>query len=193
MRSPASIPSGPTSRRRANFAAAANSWAPSRWSPPIRTFDGADRTIEQGDQLVVHVTTPDRYGIALLLATGSDAHLDALRALARRKGFVLDRDGLSRNGRVVARRTEAEIYAALGLPYIAPELRETGKEVQLRAEGKAARAGDPGRPPRRAACPYDGVGRLRQPGGHGGSHATSAATPTSASPTIRSRRTMPAD
>ena len=41
-----------------------------------------------------------------------------------------------------------------------------------RAEGKAAGAGDPGRPPGRAARPYDGVGRLRQPRGHGGSHAT---------------------
>ena len=48
---------------------------------------GADRTIEQGDQLVVHVTAPARFGIALLLATGSDAHLKAVRALARRKGL----------------------------------------------------------------------------------------------------------
>jgi DNA polymerase (family 10) len=97
---------------------------------------GADRTIEQGDQLVVHVTRPERHGIALLLATGSDAHVDALRALARRKGLRLDRDGLSRNGRVVAQRTEEEIYAALGLPCIAPELRETGKEVQRALKGK---------------------------------------------------------
>jgi DNA polymerase (family 10) len=97
---------------------------------------GGDKTIEQGGQLVVHVTSPDRYGIALLLATGSDAHVDALRALARRKGFGLDRDGLSRNGRIAAQRTEQEIYAALGLPYIAPELRETGKEVQLALRGK---------------------------------------------------------
>jgi DNA polymerase (family 10) len=97
---------------------------------------GADRTVEQGDQLVVHVTSPPRFGIALLLVTGSDAHVDALRPLARRKGFDLDRDGLSRNGRVVAQRTEEEIYAALDLPYIAPELRETGKEVQLALNGK---------------------------------------------------------
>ncbi|SEP49175.1 DNA polymerase (family 10) [Rhodospirillales bacterium URHD0017] len=95
-----------------------------------------DRTIKQGDQLVVHVTNPARFGTALLLATGSDAHLDALRALARRKGFALDRNGLSRNGRVVAQRTEQEIYAALGLPYIAPELRETGKEVRHALKGK---------------------------------------------------------
>jgi len=97
---------------------------------------GADRTIEQGDQLVVHVTSPARFGIALLLATGSDAHVDALRALARRKGLDLDRGGVSRNGRVIAQRTEQEIYAALGLTYIAPELRETGKEVQLALKGK---------------------------------------------------------
>ena len=41
-----------------------------------------------------------------------------------------------KDGRVVAQRTEDEIYAALGLPYIAPELRETGKEVELAREGK---------------------------------------------------------
>ena len=42
---------------------------------------GKDRT-EQGDQLTIHVTSRDRYGIALLLATGSDQHLEALRARA---------------------------------------------------------------------------------------------------------------
>ncbi|GEP59888.1 DNA polymerase/3'-5' exonuclease PolX [Reyranella soli] len=99
-------------------------------------LNGDDKTIEHGDELVVHVTTPARFGIALLLATGSDAHVDALRALARRKGLGLDRDGVTRKGRVLAQRTEQEVYAALGLPYIAPELRETGKEVQLALKGK---------------------------------------------------------
>jgi DNA polymerase (family 10) len=97
---------------------------------------GEDTTIEQGDQLVVHVTRPERYGIALLRATGSDAHLHALRKVARRKKLALHADGVLKDGRVVAQRTEDEIYAALGLPYIAPELRETGKEVELAREGK---------------------------------------------------------
>ena len=96
---------------------------------------GADRTIEQGDQLIVHVTCPARFGIALLFATGSDAHLKALAALARRKGLSLDAEGLSRKGSIVAQRTEEEIYAALGLPFIAPELRELGKEVRLALDG----------------------------------------------------------
>jgi DNA polymerase (family X) len=99
-------------------------------------LSGADRTIEQGDQLVVHVTCPARFGIALLFATGSDAHLKALRALARRKGLSLDAEGLSTKGHIVAQRTEEEIYAALDLPFIAPELRESGKEVGLALDGK---------------------------------------------------------
>jgi DNA polymerase (family X) len=97
---------------------------------------GGDRTIEQGDQLVVHVTAPERFGIALLFATGSDAHLKALRAQARRKGLSLDAEGLSKKGGIVAGRTEEEIYAALGLPLIAPELRESGREVGLALAGQ---------------------------------------------------------
>jgi DNA polymerase (family 10) len=95
-----------------------------------------DRTVEQGDALVVHVTTPERFGIALLRATGAATHLDALAALARRKGLQLDAAGLSRKGRVVASRTEEDIYRALGLPFIAPELRETGREVALARKGE---------------------------------------------------------
>ena len=95
----------------------------------------SDRTIEQGDQMIVHVTHPERYGVTLLFATGAEGHLTALRAVARRQGLALESDGLLRNGRVVARQTEQEIYGALGLPYIAPELRETGKEVQLALNG----------------------------------------------------------
>jgi len=98
-------------------------------------LSGSDRTIEQSDQLVVHVTRPERYGIALLLATGATDHLETLRALARRRGLALEADGVRKNGRVIAGRTEAGIYAALGLPYIAPELRETGKEVDLALNG----------------------------------------------------------
>ena len=58
--------------------------------------------------------------------------------MARRTGLGLDRDGVTRNKRIVAQGTEQEIYAALGLPYIAPELRETGKEMQLALKGKLA-------------------------------------------------------
>jgi DNA polymerase (family 10) len=96
---------------------------------------GGDRTIAQGAELTVHVTRPERYGIALLFATGSRDHLEALQALAHKKDLTLEADGLRSPGRMIAQRSEPDIYAALGLPYIAPELRETGKEVELALKG----------------------------------------------------------
>jgi DNA polymerase (family 10) len=96
---------------------------------------GDTAVIRQGG-LTVHVASPERHGIALLLATGSSAHLDALCALAESKGLTLDAAGLRKRGKVVAGETETAIYEALGLPFIPPELRETGEEVRLAEEGR---------------------------------------------------------
>jgi DNA polymerase (family X) len=95
---------------------------------------GKDKT-EQGDQLTIHVTSRERYGIALLLATGSDQHIAALRARAAKKGCTLDEMGLHKKNRILA-KTEEDIYAALGLPFIPAELRETGTEVERAAAGE---------------------------------------------------------
>jgi DNA polymerase (family 10) len=96
---------------------------------------GKDRT-EQGDQLTIHVTSRERYGIALLLATGSDKHIAALRSLAEKKGYTLDETGLQKKNRLLASKTEEDIYKALDLPFIPPELRETGDEVARAAAGE---------------------------------------------------------
>ena len=97
---------------------------------------GQNRTITAGDSLTVHVTAKDRYGITLLLATGSDDHIAALRAVAQHNNYLIDEGGLRSKNRVVASRTEADIYDALGLPFIEPEMRESGAEVQTALEGK---------------------------------------------------------
>ena len=97
---------------------------------------GKNRTITAGDSLTVHVTSKDRYGITLLLATGSPEHIEALRIVAQSKGCTLDEDGLHKKNRIIASKTEEDIYDALGLPFIAPELRETGAEVQMALEHK---------------------------------------------------------
>jgi DNA polymerase (family 10) len=92
---------------------------------------GADvGTIRSGSQLRIHVTEPVHYGITLLRASGSAAHLDQLQALATHKGFTLDAAGLHRGRKSVA-KSEEEIYAALGLPFIEPELREGTDEIAL--------------------------------------------------------------
>jgi DNA polymerase (family 10) len=82
-------------------------------------------------ELTVHVANQDRVGAALLFATGSQSHLKQLQKLAKNKGLDLDENGLRRNGKPVAGRTEGEIYRALGLSFIEPELREGRGEIDL--------------------------------------------------------------
>jgi DNA polymerase (family 10) len=92
---------------------------------------GARTKRQKFGELTVYVAGPSRFGAALLFATGSENHLDQLQKLARRKGFSLDETGLYREEKLVTARTEAEIYGALGLPFIEPELREGRGEIAL--------------------------------------------------------------
>jgi DNA polymerase (family X) len=82
---------------------------------------------------------PDGWAAALLHATGSDAHLAALEAHAAPRGFRLGADGVYRSGERVPAAEEDEVYAALGLPWIAPELREGMGEVAAAAVGSLPR------------------------------------------------------
>jgi DNA polymerase (family 10) len=67
----------------------------------------------------------------MLFATGSVSHLNQLQTLAKKNSLSLDADGLRRNGKVIAAGTEEEIYEALGLSFIEPELREGRGEIAL--------------------------------------------------------------
>jgi len=60
------------------------------------------------------MTDKKRYGATLLVATGSEKHVEELRAIATGRGMVLTEDGLRRAGKLIAGRSEEEIYAALG-------------------------------------------------------------------------------
>ncbi|HEX5279907.1 MAG TPA: PHP domain-containing protein, partial [Micropepsaceae bacterium] len=95
-----------------------------------------DTQLSGAEGMTVYITTRARYGIALLLATGSEKHIAALRELAAARGWTLDPKGLRDGKRILASATEAEVYARLGLPFIVPELRETGAEVELAQQGR---------------------------------------------------------
>src|SRR4051812_29315430 len=96
----------------------------------VEAPDAAAQTIRSGSQLQIHLTDPAHYGAALLRGTGSAMHFEQLEALAARKRFRLDAGGLHLGRRVIG-RTEHDIYQALGLPFIPPELREGTDEIAL--------------------------------------------------------------
>jgi DNA polymerase (family X) len=99
-------------------------------------LQGPPEILQASAELSVHLAGPRSYGIALLHATGSERHIGALGTLAAAKGLSLEKDGLRRGSKIVASKTEAAIYRALGLPLIAPELREGSDEIELALAGR---------------------------------------------------------
>jgi DNA polymerase (family 10) len=82
-------------------------------------------------QIDLRVIRPPEYGAALQYFTGSKEHNIALRTLALEQGYKLSEYGLfDRAGRRVAGETEEGVYAALGLDWIPPELRENRGELE---------------------------------------------------------------
>jgi DNA polymerase (family 10) len=104
-----------------------------------RSAVGVIKTAPLTNDVELTVADAPRYGVALLLATGCDAHVEQLKALAARKGFALGREGLTRRGKLVPCPEERDVYAALRLPLIPPELREGSDEIALAEEDRLPR------------------------------------------------------
>jgi DNA polymerase (family X) len=107
-----------------------------------------------GLQVDLRVVPPESFGAALIYFTGSKAHNIRLRQRALRRGWTLNEYALAElppeaaadgdadtppdvePGPVVAARTEEEVYAALELSWVPPELREDAGEVELAEAGE---------------------------------------------------------
>ena len=85
-----------------------------------------------GIQVDLRVVEPECYGAALAYFTGSKQHNIRIRAMGRKRGLKISEYGVVRekSGRRIAGATEEEVYAAVGLPWIPPELREDAGEVE---------------------------------------------------------------
>ena len=99
----------------------------------IRTKDGI--------QVDLRVVKEISFGSALQYFTGSKEHNIRLREMASRAGLLLNEYGIFRekDGKRIGGRREGEIYTAVGLPFIPPELREDGGEFEAAAEGELPR------------------------------------------------------
>jgi len=114
-----------------------------RGSPVVDSFaasPGVDQVLSKGGtrasvllksglQVDLRAVAPASFGTAWLYFTGSKAHNIALRKLAQDAGLKLNEYGVYRGDKRIAGDTEASVYQALGLPFIAPELREDRGEI----------------------------------------------------------------
>lgn len=106
--------------------------------PQLSEMVGAGSTktsflTHEGLQVDVRAVSPDQFGSALLYFTGSKVHNIALRQRAIDRGWLLNEYGLFEDETVVASGTEEEIYAALGMEFVPPPLREGRGEVEAAA------------------------------------------------------------
>ena len=89
-----------------------------------------------GLQADLRIVPEESFGAALQYFTGSKAHNIRLRERAVARGWKLNEYGLfAEDGTVIAGKTEEEIYRALGLSFIPPELREDQGEIQAAEAG----------------------------------------------------------
>ena len=88
--------------------------------------------LRSGMQVDVRTLKPESFGAALQYFTGSKTHNVSLRQRAIKMGYTLSEYALTRiaDGTHVASATEEEVYAALKLDYIPPELRENQGEIE---------------------------------------------------------------
>jgi len=98
-----------------------------------------ETTLSQGMHLVLVWAEPENFGIAWLFNTGSPDHLQELTARAAKAGLQLTPQGLFSQGQRLPSDREEDIYGALGLPFIAPELREGQGEIEAAAQGRLPR------------------------------------------------------
>lgn len=93
----------------------------------------ASVVLQHGLQVDLRVVAPESFGAALQYFTGSKEHNVALRSRAKDYGLKLSEYGVFRGEKMIAGRTEEEVYGALELVWIPPELRENRGEIEAAA------------------------------------------------------------
>tara|TARA_R110002124_G_scaffold61625_3_gene168758 strand:- start:9413 stop:11134 length:1722 start_codon:yes stop_codon:yes gene_type:complete len=84
--------------------------------------------LNSGLELDLRVVPEESYGAALLYFTGSKEHNIVLRRRSQDRGLKLNEYGLFREDELISGKTEEEVYKALDLPWIPPEIREDRME-----------------------------------------------------------------
>jgi DNA polymerase (family 10) len=92
--------------------------------------------LRQGMQVDLRVVPPESFGAALHYFTGSKAHNIEVRTLALKRDLKINEYGVFAGEERIAGETEESVFASVGLPFIAPELRENRGEIEAARDGK---------------------------------------------------------
>jgi len=87
-------------------------------------------------QMDLRILPEKSYGAALLYFTGSKDHNVKIRGLALKKGLKINEYGVFKNEKMIAGKSEKEIYNLLDMDFIPPELREDRGEIELSLKGE---------------------------------------------------------
>jgi DNA polymerase (family 10) len=92
--------------------------------------------LKSGLQVDLRLVSRESYGAAMVYFTGSKAHNIVIRGISRERGLKINEYGVFDGDRLVCGQTEEEVYSSIGLPWIAPELREDHGEVDAARDGR---------------------------------------------------------
>lgn len=125
----------------------ASSKNPSKMMRAFAALPSVERSLQQGEtksavilksgiQVDLRIVSPVEFPFALLHFTGSAEHNTTMRARAQKRGLKLNEYGLFRGARKIMCKSEEEIFKALGLVYIPPEMREDSGEIEAAEKGR---------------------------------------------------------
>jgi DNA polymerase (family 10) len=90
--------------------------------------------LRTGLHVDLRVLKDESFGAGLYYFTGSKAHNIEVRKIARHNGLKINEYGVFKGARRIAGKTEEEVFKAVHLDYIPPELRENRGEIQAAQE-----------------------------------------------------------
>jgi len=96
----------------------------------------ASARLASGLQVDLRILPRPSFGAALHYFTGSKAHNIHVRRMGQRRGLKINEYGVFRGERRVAGQSEESVFASVGLPWIAPELREDTGEIEAARSGR---------------------------------------------------------
>ena len=91
--------------------------------------------LHAGIEMDLRVVPDESYGAAMQYFTGSKEHNIVIRRRAQERGLKVNEYGVFRDDELIAGRTEEDVYAAVDLPLIPPELRENRGEIEQAENG----------------------------------------------------------